>query len=79
MIMLNLLALAIPAGSKTATAATTRTLDRMTRWARLRLRYLETLQALRRLDDRTLRDLDFARADLRDVAWRRAVEAATRA
>ena len=77
--MLNLLTLAVPAEATASRGAEAHPLERVARWVWLRLRYLETLRALRRLDDRTLRDLDFARSDLRDVAWRRTVEAAARA
>ena len=43
--------------------------------ARRRIRYHRALHELRRLDDRDLDDLDLARADFPELAWRHATGA----
>jgi uncharacterized protein YjiS (DUF1127 family) len=43
--------------------------------ARRRIRHRRALEELRRLDDRDLEDLNLARADFPELAWRRATGA----
>ena len=50
-------------------------LGRLARWARTRVRYHRALNELHRLDDRDLDDLDLARADFPELAWRHATGA----
>jgi uncharacterized protein YjiS (DUF1127 family) len=51
-------------------------LGKLVLWARTRIRYRRALYELHRLDDRDLEDLDLARADLPELAWRHATGAA---
>jgi uncharacterized protein YjiS (DUF1127 family) len=44
-------------------------------WARTRIRYEQALRKLHRLDDRDIDDLDLARADFSELAWRHATGA----
>jgi uncharacterized protein YjiS (DUF1127 family) len=44
-------------------------LPRMVGWLRTRIRYVSTLRALKRLDDRTLADIGIERPTLPATAW----------
>ncbi len=48
-------------------------LGRLARWGRQQVRYRLALNELRSLDDRDLDDIDVAREDFRDLAWRHSV------
>jgi uncharacterized protein YjiS (DUF1127 family) len=50
-------------------------LGKVALWARRRVRYGRALRELHRLDDRDLDDLDLARADFPELAWRHATGA----
>jgi uncharacterized protein YjiS (DUF1127 family) len=50
-------------------------LGKLVLWARRRIRYRRALDELRRLDDRDLDDLNLARADFPELAWRHATGA----
>jgi uncharacterized protein YjiS (DUF1127 family) len=51
-------------------------LGRLALWARRQIRYRRALHELHRLDDRDLDDLDLARIDFPELAWRHATGAA---
>ena len=48
-------------------------LGKLVLWARQKIRYERALNELYRLDDRDLDDLDIARIDFPDLAWRHAM------
>jgi len=50
-------------------------LGKLVLWARRRIRYHRALDGLHRLDDRDLDDLDLARVDFPELAWRHATGA----
>ena len=50
-------------------------LARLALWVRTRIRYERALHELHRLDDRDLDDLNLARADFPELAWRHATGA----
>ena len=50
-------------------------LGKLVLWARRQIRYRRALDELRRLDDRDLDDLNLARADFPELAWRHATGA----
>jgi uncharacterized protein YjiS (DUF1127 family) len=47
-------------------------LDKLVRWTREQIRYRRALHELRRLDHADLDDLNLARVDLPELAWRHA-------
>jgi uncharacterized protein YjiS (DUF1127 family) len=51
-------------------------LGKLVLWARQQIRYRRALHELQRLDDRDLDDLDLARIDFPELAWRHATGAA---
>ena len=51
-------------------------LGKLVLWARRRIRYQRALHELHRLDDRDLDDLNLARIDFPELAWRHATGAA---
>jgi uncharacterized protein YjiS (DUF1127 family) len=74
--MLNLaLALIPPPGPEERAAAEEGFLGKLVLWVRRRIRYRRALDELRRLDDRDLEDLDLARGDFPELAWRHATGA----
>jgi uncharacterized protein YjiS (DUF1127 family) len=74
--MLNLaLALIPPPGPEKRDAEEEGFLGKLVLWARRRIRYRRALDELRRLDDRDLDDLNLARADFPELAWRHATGA----
>src|SRR4051794_21109294 len=48
-------------------------LGKLAGWSQRQIRYRRALSELRRLDDRDLDDIDIAREDFHDLAWRHAV------
>ena len=50
-------------------------LGKLVLWARRLIRYSRALDELHRLDDRELADLNLARADFPELAWRHATGA----
>ena len=50
-------------------------LGKLVLWARRQIRYRRALHELHRLDDRDLDDLDLARIDFPELAWRHATGA----
>ena len=50
-------------------------LGKLALWARQQVRYQRALRELHRLDDRDLDDIDVARADFPELAWRHATGA----
>jgi uncharacterized protein YjiS (DUF1127 family) len=50
-------------------------LGKLALWARTRIRYERALRALHCLDDRDLDDINIARADSPELAWRHAIGA----
>jgi uncharacterized protein YjiS (DUF1127 family) len=50
-------------------------LGKLVLWARRQIRYRRALDELRRLDDRDPDDLNLARADFPELAWRHATGA----
>ena len=50
-------------------------LGKLVLWARRQVRYRRALDELHRLDDRDLADLDLARVDFLELAWRHATGA----
>ena len=46
---------------------------RIGRWGHQQIRYQRAMKELRSLDDRDLDDIDIAREDFRDLAWRHSV------
>jgi uncharacterized protein YjiS (DUF1127 family) len=74
--MLNLaLALIPPPGPEERAAAEEGFLGKLVLWARRQIRYERALDELHRLDDRDLEDLDLARVDFPELAWRHATGA----
>ena len=51
-------------------------LGKLLLWARQRIRYQRALHELHQLDDRDLDDLNLARIDFPELAWRHATGAA---
>jgi uncharacterized protein YjiS (DUF1127 family) len=74
--MFNLtLALIPPPGPDGRRDAEEGFLGKLALWARRRVRYRRALDELHRLDDRDLADLDLARGDFPELAWRHATGA----
>jgi uncharacterized protein YjiS (DUF1127 family) len=74
--MFNLaLALIPPPGPGKCDAEEEGFLGKLVLWARRRIRYRRALEELHRLDDRDLDDLNLARADFPELAWRHATGA----
>ena len=71
----------IPSAEPRAPAAAQREVEdedflgKLVLWVRTRVRYRRALRALRQLDDRDLDDLDLARVDFPELAWRHATGA----
>ena len=74
--MLNLALTMIPSLGPDRRDAEEGFLGKLALWARRRIRYHRALNELHRLDDRDLDDLDLARVDFPDLAWRHATGAA---
>jgi len=74
--MLSLLLANNPALLGDMRAAEEGVLGRLVLWAGQRIRYQRALHELHRLDDRDLDDLDLARIDFPELAWRHATGAA---
>lgn len=75
--MFNLaLVLMLPPGPEEARAAEEGFLGKLVLWARQWICYHRALHELQRLDDRDLDDINVARADFSDLAWRHATGAA---
>ncbi len=74
--MLNLAFALIPSLAPDRRDAEEGFLGKLVLWARQRTRYHRALRELRRLDDRDLDDIDVARADFPELAWRHASGAA---
>jgi uncharacterized protein YjiS (DUF1127 family) len=64
-----------PSPEKRDAAAEEGFLGKLVLWARRRIRYRRALDELRRLDDRDLDDLNLARVDFPELAWRHATGA----
>jgi uncharacterized protein YjiS (DUF1127 family) len=73
--MLNLAFALIPAPDPNQRKADAGFLGQLVLWAHQRIRYRRALNELRRLDDRDLDDLDLARIDFPELAWRHATGA----
>jgi uncharacterized protein YjiS (DUF1127 family) len=73
--MLNLAFALIPSLGPDRRDAEEGFLGKLALRARQRIRYRRALHELRRLDDRDLDDLDLARADFPELAWRHATGA----
>ena len=73
--MLNLALTMIPSPGPDRRDAGETALGKLALWARRRISYRRALDELRRLDDRDLDDLDLARADFPELAWRHATGA----
>jgi uncharacterized protein YjiS (DUF1127 family) len=70
--MLNLAFALIPSLGPDRRDAEEGFLGKLVLWARQRIRYHRALHELHRLDDRDLDDIDLARADFPELAWRHA-------
>lgn len=73
--MLNLAFALIPSLASDGRDAREGFLGKLVLWARQRTRYHRALRELRRLDDRDLDDLNIARVDVPELAWRHATGA----
>ena len=73
--MLNLAFALIPSLGPDRRDAEEGFLGKLVLWARQRIRYHRALHELQRLDDRDLDDLDLARVDFPELAWRHATGA----
>ncbi len=73
--MLNLAFALIPSLGPDARDEEEGFLGKLVLWAGQRVRYQHALRELHRLDDRDLDDIDVARADFPELAWRHATGA----
>jgi uncharacterized protein YjiS (DUF1127 family) len=73
--MLNLAFALIPSLGPDRRDAEEGFLGKLVLWARQRIRYHRALHELQRLDDRDLDDIDLARVDFPELAWRHATGA----
>ena len=73
--MLNLAFALIPSLGPDPRDAEEGFLGKLVLWARQRIRYHRALQELRKLDDRDLDDINVARVDFPELAWRHATGA----
>lgn len=73
--MLNLAFVLLPSLGAERRDAEEGFLGKLALWARRRVRYRHALLTLSRLDSRDLDDIDVARADFPDLAWRHATGA----
>ena len=74
--MLNLAVVYLPALRRDQRDAEDGILGKLVLWARQKIRYHRALNELYRLDDRDLDDIDIARSDFPELAWRHAIGAA---
>ena len=74
--MLNLAVAYLPALLRDKRDAEDGFLGKLVLWARQKIRYHRALNELHRLDDRDLDDIDLARIDFPELAWRHATGAA---
>jgi uncharacterized protein YjiS (DUF1127 family) len=73
--MFNLALVLTPSPASDRRDAAEGILGKLALWARQRIRYHRALHELHRLDDRDLDDIDLARADFPELAWRHATGA----
>ena len=73
--MLNLISAYLPALLGGPRDADEGVLGKLVLWARQRIRYQRALHELHQLDDRDLDDLNLARVDFPELAWRHAAGA----
>ena len=73
--MLNLAFALIPSLGPDRRDAEEGFLGKLVLWARQRIRYHRALHELQRLDDRDLDDINVARVDFPELAWRHATGA----
>ena len=73
--MLNLAVAYVPALLRDKRDAEEGFLGKLVLWARQKIRYHRALNELYRLDDRDLDDIDIARIDFPELAWRHATGA----
>ena len=73
--MLNLAFALIPSLAPDKRDAEEGFLGKLILWARQRIRYHRALHELRQLEDRDLDDLNIARVDFPELAWRHAIGA----
>ena len=73
--MLNLAIALLPSPRPDQGDAEDGFLGKLALWARQQVRYQRALRELGRLDDRDLDDIDVARADFPELAWRHATGA----
>jgi uncharacterized protein YjiS (DUF1127 family) len=73
--MLNLALTMIPSPGPDRRDARENAFRKLVLWARRRISYRRALEELHRLDDRDLDDLNLARADFPELAWRHATGA----
>jgi uncharacterized protein YjiS (DUF1127 family) len=73
--MLNLALTMIPSPGPDRCEAGESALGKLLLWARRRISYQRALNELHRLDDRDLDDLNLARVDFPELAWRHATGA----
>ena len=74
--MLNLAVAYLPALRRDQRDAEDGVLGKLVLWARQKIRYHRALNELYRLDDRDLDDINIARIDFPELAWRHASGAA---
>ena len=74
--MLNLAVAYLPALRRDQRDAEDGVLDKLVLWARQKIRYHRALNELYRLDDCDLDDINIARIDFPELAWRHATGAA---
>ena len=77
--MINLALVLTPSPASDRHDAAEGILGKLALWARQRIRYHRALHELHGLDDRDLDDIDLARADFPELAWRHATGAEPRA
>ena len=73
--MFNLALVLTPSPASDRRDAEEGILGKLVLWARQRIRYHRALHELQRLDDRDLDDIDLARVDFPELAWRHATGA----
>ena len=73
--MLNLALALVPSLAADRRDAEEGFLGKLMLWTRQRVRYSRALHELRRLSDRDLDDINIARADFPELAWRHATGA----
>ena len=73
--MLNLATAYIPSLLRNTRDAEEGFLGKLVLWARQKIRYHRALNELHRLDDRDLDDINVARVDFPELAWRHATGA----